>query len=1106
MPNIQSSQLDEISPSIRALYRAIGKIIGKQIYDRVASDQFLDNDPDARKSYADEVINAITQFRNELINTRDFKNIQKIIEKLFDKELSIVIKQLAWILEAYLLLNQSSTASAEVTKPNATLSDRAFMANLIDEIRTKVLQEKDLAKIFTKDFSMNLVLTAHPTAGIQPDYIFHIKNMVNAVQKIAFRLAASNSNNDLNVTQLESMVSDIIDDIILSVSHMVRAKPYNLDRLKPSDESKNFIDNIHEAWEIIPSKIQALEYELKKYLGQEFRIHQRFFRIHSWVARDIDGNPTVTSMEHMHAILQERVNFLTRYRRDLEKLFLSLSDDFTSDPNYPSKTYFVDEQFKKLYESLLEQNTDQAKPYQAYRVVLLALISKLNAVIDHLMNIADIKDFNITKVFNFERDIIRPLELIRSNKVGVNTQEIDLLIRKTGVFGEFGSHGHTRQGADALAKLSKYLTAFWDNQIELKTNFIIKADLIKSKSIDYNLLRSKITIQFISESKKTQEKILQTFDLLELSELGGIKRLIISMNSCFEDMLNALVIAKTIDAFRPAQGDLLPWSRLEIVPLTEQIVDLIDSYKVTLDALLNPAWHQYLIANKGRFYKMRGPSDSGKQNGFAASQWQMFRSKQFDTIVVEIFNAFLRAEISGDDSLKKLWLNYQSSSHDSSEDKIINESIVLFEKFFAGEQFPKALWQKAFVQEDLSRVRLINFDGWGEPIERGGGLEFEYTVKYTQPIGSLPYYERTLQGGGAQQLTSSLRTKQAVQDFINGVSEIAVRRFALDRYYAVESLILDPNFVETMNRMTLLLRQSLRNEVIGIDLEDDNKVFDENNLRLYFRHVVTSPLVFLDLFNIASRPTSRSGTQIKEFLDQTQYSNNLLELANNLQIENILQILADIRAIPYAAMFTLVGGNHVSFYGFDKIISDSEKFCIGKGKTKKTLLEWISYFYQDENDSQEHRLMKHIIDSLEKGIMTADQDCYRRAHEIIEKTIDPSYNSANDLLIFKLLAAQQSTMNFVALVKKYKVNNPQKVLITELLQSNLAEKDLMLARRNDAAVPRMGIAVSIAQIFEHCKKHSVNPLARENIPENLLDLIRKAFAAGASTFGNGCID
>ena len=45
--------------------------------------------------------------------------------------------------------------------------------------------------------------------------------------------------------------------------------------------------------------------------------------------------------------------------------------------------------------------------------------------------------------------------------------------------------------------------------------------------------------------------------------------------------------------------------------------------------------------NNGRFIKMRGPSDSGKQNGFVASQWEMFRSKQLDTIVVKIFNAYL---------------------------------------------------------------------------------------------------------------------------------------------------------------------------------------------------------------------------------------------------------------------------------------------------------------------------------------------------------------------------------------------------------------------------------------------------------------------------------
>ncbi len=227
--------------------------------------------------------------------------------------------------------------------------------------------------------------------------------------------------------------------------------------------------------------------------------------------------------------------------------------------------------------------------------------------------------------------IVKPLELIRANKESTLVQEIDNLIRKVQIFGSFGSHGHTRQGASTLALMTKYLTAYWDNQVEPKTNLVLRED--KSR-LQYPVLRNKITLQYKKDSEKEQRKLLQTFDLLELSELGSIKRQIISMNASFEDMLNALCIAKSFGAFIPSTKDSLPWSRLEIVPLTEQIIDLRNSFKVTIEALTNQAWHEYLIANQGRFYKMRGPSDSGKQNGFIASQWEMFRSKQFDTIVV----------------------------------------------------------------------------------------------------------------------------------------------------------------------------------------------------------------------------------------------------------------------------------------------------------------------------------------------------------------------------------------------------------------------------------------------------------------------------------------
>ena len=698
--------------------------------------------------------------------------------------------------------------------------------------------------------------------------------------------------------------------------------------------------------------------------------------------------------------------------------------------------------------------------------------------------------------------IVKPLELIRANKESTLVQEIDNLIRKVQIFGSFGSHGHTRQGASTLALMTKYLTAYWDNQVEPKTNLVLRED--KSR-LQYPVLRNKITLQYKKDSEKEQRKLLQTFDLLELSELGSIKRQIISMNASFEDMLNALCIAKSFGAFIPSTKDSLPWSRLEIVPLTEQIIDLRNSFKVTIEALTNQAWHEYLIANQGRFYKMRGPSDSGKQNGFIASQWEMFRSKQFDTIVVEIFNAFLLNKLENDDSQLLIWQNLELDDN-FEEAKIIEDAFTAFVGFFSSDKFDLTLWQKAHKELGLKKVRLINFDGWGEPVERGGGLEFENTVKFTQPTGSIPYYERTLQGGGAQQLNSELRTKQAMQDFMNGVTEIAIRRFALNKNYQPESMILDQNFVHTMKTLVRILRSALRGKVFGLDLEDDAKVEDEEALRNYFRHVIKSPLVFLDLFNIASRPTSRSGSQIKEYLNQDDYVNNIDTMIEKLPKEDIITILGDVRAIPYAAMFSLLGGNHVSFYGYEKILTNAEKYSFTKGESKKTIVEWLRYFYNSEVDTQEALLTRHMIDSLERGIFTADQACYRQAHEMIEISTNPEYKSGNDRLLLSFIQAEQDTINFVAVIKGYKVVDPRKVILRELMQDNPQERDLLLARRDDAAIPRIGLARAIAEILSYTKEKDLNPLDEKNIPLNLTDLLRKAFAAGASTFGNGCID
>jgi len=1050
--------LVQANPSIRALYKVLGFIIGKQIRNRICYDQHLEPDQARRIAMADQVIAAITKLRRELSGTKNFEQVRAILED----ELSPA--QLAWMLEAYFLLNQSSTASAEIVSAAASLSDKEFARELIASLGA--LTEDEIRSLLGKEFSANLVLTAHPTAGIQPDYMNHINHMIATLERIPDK-ADVRGFFDTGL----ALAEEIKEGLALSVSHMVRAKPYNEQSLTAVDESSNFINSIAQASAIVPATLSALEAELKHKLQADFTLNPEFFKIHSWVARDIDGNPTVTEDLHLRALMQERENILVSYRSDVQNLWQSLSDDFSTYADVPTKTFFSSSEFKQEYLTLLEQYPETVNKHQAYRVLLEHLVIKpLDKAIEELRY-----EGQLATDYDARSQLLRPLQLIRANKEGINTQEIDFLIKKLEIFGNFGSKGHTRQGASILAELM-VLFAELDGD-DAKTEFILHNNTAQ----DYvGAAREALK----SSNSKNLKRISQTLDLLALARHGGIERQIISMNESFSDMLTTLVIAKSMGLFIPARSGALPQSSLEIVPLTERIADLRNSYQCTIDALMNPAWREYLIAEQGRFVKMRGPSDSGKQNGFIAAQWEMFKSKLQDNLVVEIFNAFLLAHVFDDSSELSIWRKLYDRSPVA--EAAYNSFQSLFDSISGAE---KVLWLKS----GLSKIRLVNFDGWGEPIERGGGLEFRDTVRYTQPLASSPVYERTLQGGGAQQFGSAPRTRRAVREYIQGLIDLSSRSILSRRDNPTKhfaSLIPDSDFARTMDSWSYTLRKTLRNEVFGLDTELDEVCISEENLRVYFRHVIKSPLVYLDHFNIASRPTSRSGSKIKELLDNPVCNYSLDTLAQTLSVTEILSMLADIRAIPYAAMFNLVGGNHVSFYGFAAL--------------DPATIDEIKHYYHLNDGSQEHLLISHIVNSLEKGLFTMDMRCYSTAHTIVERATNASYQAEQDPLIKSFLAAQIAARDFVAKIKGYPVT--QNCNLKNLLIDDTETRDLLMARRNDAAVPRIGIAIAMARIIKSAHERGVNPLDIRNISVAQLDLVRKAFAAGASTFGNGCID
>ena len=1092
-----------IKKSIRSLYRIIGGVVGKQVWDRISVDENISSDPIVRKEMAYRCIDYITKFRKILSSKT--RSPEQIIELMQDKTVKHEdeIKLASWILEAFLLLNQSSTASADVTK---TLeSDKIFSRDLVDRLLDIGISKEDLEKVFSEYISASLVLTAHPTAGIQPDYMYHIANMVERVQEIAEVIREGDNN-----LVLEHKLKSIQDDLASSISHMVRVKPYNENKLKPSDESRNFLDAVSQIYEIIPEKLLGLEATISDILAKDFKFKSNFFRVHSWVARDIDGNPTVSPKEHFKSLVQENIFFLQRYYLDIQKLWKILSDDFSLDKDLPGKTFFRDEKFKAYYDLIIKSNPVLATNKQAYRLVIEhCMLKPLSQAIEDLEALhVDIYnydkynfEYNFSK-FSIDEVLLEPLKAILANKEGYNSKEIEKLIKKLEVFSLFGSKGHTRQGNEIINYIISSLLDFKEyGDIDKKSEFLISpmnklSDMpAKIRSFASKLAANK------SKSKK-DAKALQTLELLSLIPCGGMQRQIISMNTCFEDMLNALVLITCFGAFNfNAKFSKNTDKVIDIVPLTEQISDLRNSYQCTIEALTNKVWRKYLLLNGFKFIKMRGPSDSGKQNGFTASQWEMFRSKQLDTIAVEIFNAFVLKHVHDDASQLEAWELYRNSEDkdisNSKENDVVNLAFENFAPVFENFQEEKPLWLEAaeFFAKDKAYVEIVSFDGWGEPVERGGGLEFKNTATCTQPLGSNAHYERTLQGGGAQQLVSAFRSHEIIQDFISAISEISARNIYLDNLSQNKSLYyLDSQFVKALDKMVKHIRTKLRTEVLGLDLDSDSKCADEAVLRDYFSHIVKSPLIYLDLFNIASRPTSRSGTKIKEVLAQEEYANDLDLFAKNLAIEEVLAILADVRAIPYSAMFNLLGGNHVSFYGYQGLEEDTE------------LLQVLEFYYHSRSDSQEARLLRHIMDSLERGIFTSDLDTYEAARNCIETVTKPDYNSKDDTLLQKLIYGNQATRNFIARVKKYPIADAANVKLSDLLQDKPDERDLLIARRNDAAVPRLGIAYSIANIIADSKARNVNPLAIETMQIRYLDLLRKAFAAGASTFGNGCID
>ena len=136
----------------------------------------------------------------------------------------------------------------------------------------------------------------------------------------------------------------------------------------------------------------------------------------------------------------------------------------------------------------------------------------------------------------------------------------------------------------------------------------------------------------------TAAEVLATFrSIARLQARYGIeacRRYVISFTSSPRDVANVLELARIaaeVEPFgrpAPALADLPPLTPvLDVVPLLES-ADALDGAAELLDELLDdPAYRAHLRSRGNRQEVMLGYSDSSKESGFLAANWQLYRAQ-----------------------------------------------------------------------------------------------------------------------------------------------------------------------------------------------------------------------------------------------------------------------------------------------------------------------------------------------------------------------------------------------------------------------------------------------------------------------------------------------
>jgi len=520
--------------------------------------------------------------------------------------------------------------------PLAAQSSPATFRQLFERLRALNVPPAQLEDLL-RQLDIRLVFTAHPTEIVRHTVRYKQRRVAALIQKLQL-------DGPLGADEQQRLRSQLEEEIRLwwRTDELHQFKPSVLDEV---DYALHYFQQV--LFDAMPQLQTRLRMALAASYPDVTPPRESFCTFGSWVGADRDGNPSVTPEITWRAACYQRQLMLERYTKEVSELRdqLSISMQWSQVGPALLESLEMDRlRFPEIYEE--RAGRYRLEPYRlklSYMLERLELSQERNRQLSRsgwefpgdghsgvstaLGSVAPANSWSQELHYGSEDDFRADLELIRDSLhvSGLHCEALEDLLSQVHIFAfslaSLDIRQESTRHSDAIDELTRYL--------QLPKPY---GDMEEAERVTWLLAELQTRRPLIPPAARWSESTAETIAVFRMlqrlqQEFGSriCSTYVISMSHTVSDLLEVLLLAKEAGLVDPQR----PRSSLLVIPLFETVEDLQRAPDVMGRLFQEPFYRKLLEDEAGQPLQevMLGYSDSNKDSGFLASNWEIHRAQ-----------------------------------------------------------------------------------------------------------------------------------------------------------------------------------------------------------------------------------------------------------------------------------------------------------------------------------------------------------------------------------------------------------------------------------------------------------------------------------------------